>query len=107
MCDNSEKYKVIFKKIEYKLDTLKNEEEDVSEYQEKLNIINKNLESWLICSNDYNIKRTIFSKGINLLNNLNQEIETEFNYNFKHRKLNYLLDISNSVVSCLDKITPN
>lgn len=107
MCDNSEKYGVIFKKIQNKLYTLKIEGNNISEYEDKLNIINKNLESWLICTADYNIKRTIFSKGIILLNKLNKEIEDNFNFTSKHKKLNYLLDISSSVITCLDKITPN
>ncbi len=107
MCDYREKYKNLYMRLFNKLNLISKENNDVSEYLEILDKINKSVCSWLQCNLDYNGIMTVYNKGITLLNNLDKQIENKYEYSIRHKNVSYLIDLSSSIIKCLGNINSN
>lgn len=107
MCDYREKYKNLYMRLFNKLNFISKENNDVSEYLEILDKINKSVCSWLQCNLDYNGIMTVYNKGITLLNNLDKQIENKYEYSIRHKNVSYLIDLSSYIIKCLGNINSN
>lgn len=107
MCNYGEKYRNLYNRILNKLHIIEKEGKNIQEDIDALYSINKSVNSWLQCNLDYNGIRTVYDKGIRLLNKLNNQIENKYEYNIKHKNVDYLIDLSSSIINCLGKINSN
>ncbi len=107
MCNYGEKYRNLYNRILNKLHIIEKEGKNIQEDIDALYSINKSVNSWLQCNLNYNGIRTVYDKGIRLLNKLNNQIENKYEYNIKHKNVDYLIDLSSSIINCLGKINSN